>query len=145
MSVGQICSRVVATASPTETIRVAARRMAESEVGTLVVVDAETASQPLGIVTDRDIAIRCVAARLDPDRMPVSAVMTTPVQSINVDASMDDAISKMAIAATRRLVVTGEGHGVVGILSLDDVLGLFIDEASSIGHLLERQAPRIPA
>ncbi len=119
--------------------------MAELEVGTLVVVDAEGSSQPLGIVTDRDIAIRCVAGRLNPDRMPISAVMTTPVQSIDADASMDDAISRMAIAATRRLVVTGEGHGVVGILSLDDVLRLFIDEAASIGHLLERQAPSIPA
>ena len=145
MLVGQICSRVVATAWPSESARIAARRMAEFDVGTLVVADAESGSQPLGIVTDRDVAIRCVAGNLDPDRTPISGVMTTPVQSIDEHASIDEAVSRMAIAATRRLVVTGEGQSVVGILSLDDVLGLFIDEAASIGHLLDRQAPSIPA
>jgi CBS domain-containing protein len=145
MSVGEICSRVVATAWPGESVRVAARRMTELDVGTLVIVDAESATRPLGIVTDRDIAIRCVALNLDPDRTPLSGVMTTPVQSIEEHASIDEAVSRMAIAATRRLVITGEGQSVVGILSLDDVLGLFIDEGASIGHLLERQAPSIPA
>jgi CBS domain-containing protein len=145
MSVGALCSRVVATAWPGESIRVAARRMAELDVGTLVVVDAEGAGEPFGIVTDRDVAIRCVAGNVDPDRMPISAVMTTPVQSIDENASIDEAVSRMAIAATRRLVVTAQGQGLVGILSLDDLLGLFIDEAASIGQLLERQAPSIPA
>ena len=145
MSVGEICSRIVATAWPGESVRVAARRRTELDVGTLVIVDAERATWPLGIVTDRDIAIRCVARNLDPDRTPLSGVMTTPVQSIEEHAEIDEAVSRMAIAATRRLVVTGEGQSVVGILSLDDVLGFFIDEAASIGHLLDRQAPSIPA
>jgi CBS domain-containing protein len=50
----------------------------------------------------------------------------------------------MAIVGGRRLVVTGEADRVVGILSLDDVLELLVQEAGTIGRLLEKQQPRIP-
>ena len=70
MSVGRICSRVVATASGSETIRTAARRMADHDVGTLVVVGNSHPMPATGIVTDRDLAIRCIAGRLDPDEPP---------------------------------------------------------------------------
>ena len=50
-----------------ETVRDAAERMVENDVGTLVVVDPDGASRAVGIVTDRDVAIRCVGGGLDPD------------------------------------------------------------------------------
>jgi signal-transduction protein with cAMP-binding, CBS, and nucleotidyltransferase domain len=70
--------------------------------------------------------------------------MTAQVQSIDQEAPIEDALSRMASAGTRRLVVTGDGHAVLGILSLDDVLDLRTQEAVSIGRLLEKQKPRIP-
>lgn len=145
MSAGKICSRVIATASPDETIRVAARRMAEFDVGTLVILGIGGQRRAIGVVTDRDIAIRCVAAKLDPDQTRVSDVMTTPVQCVSEHTPIEEAISQMASGATRRLVVTGDGDRVVGILSLDDVLDLLIEETGSIGRLLEKQRPHIPA
>jgi len=51
----------------------------------------------------------------------------------------------MAAAGTRRLVVTGEGGRVAGILSLDDILDMIVRETTAIGRLLEKQQPRIPA
>jgi CBS domain-containing protein len=51
----------------------------------------------------------------------------------------------MGRAGTRRLVVTGEDNRVVGLLSLDDVLGVLVDETKAVGRLLEQQMPRIPA
>lgn len=142
MSVGRICSRVVATASGSETIRMAARRMADHDVGTLVVVGNGPTT---GIVTDRDLAIRCIAGRLDPDETPISEVMTSPVHSVDEHTPMEDAVAIMARAGTRRLVVLGEDNRVVGLLSLDDVLDVLVDEAGAIGRLLEQQKPRIPA
>jgi len=143
MSVGERCSRIMATAWPKESVRVAAQRMAEHDVGTLVVVDPDGSTQALGILTDRDIAMRCVAGNLDPDRTPVSRVMTKPVQSIDEQASIDDAVAKMAVAGTRRLVVTGKGNGAIGIMSLDDVLDLLAEENAAIGHLLDKQKPHV--
>ena len=141
MSAGRICSRVIATASRDESIREAAHRMAEYDVGTLVVLGG---SRAVGMVTDRDIVIRCVAKKLDPDQTRVSDIMTAPVQSVSEDTPIEDAISRMASVATRRLVVTGDGDGVVGILSLDDVLDVLIEETGAIGRLLEKQKPHIP-
>jgi CBS domain-containing protein len=126
-------------------IRLAARRMKEHDVGTLVVLEHEGAKTVAGIVTDRDIALRCVAAKLDPDTTPVSAIMTKPVRAVDEDMPIDDVITRMAEAAARRLVVTGKDGHLVGILSLDDVLDLLVGEMVPIGRLLERQAPHVPA
>ena len=145
MSAGKICSRVIATASPDESIRMAARRMAEFDVGTLVILGSDDQKRAIGVVTDRDIAVRCVAGKVDPDQTRVSDVMTTPVQSVSEHTPIEEAISQMASGATRRLVVTGDGDRVVGILSLDDILDLLIEETGPIGRLLEKQRPHIPA
>ena len=143
MSAGRLCSRVVATASPDETIGAAARRMAEYDVGTIVVLEGDR-HRAVGILTDRDIAIRGVARKVDLEAMPVSALMTAPVQSIGEHTPIEQALSRMAIVGARRLVVTGEADRVVGILSLDDVLELLVQETGTIGRLLEKQQPRIP-
>ncbi len=145
MSAGKICSRVVATASPNESVREAARRMAVNGVGTLVVLEVDGLTRAAGMVTDRDIAIRCVAGGLDPDKTPVSKIMTAPARSVDQHTPIEEAVSAMARSATRRLVVTDEAHQAVGILSLDDVLDLLVREAGSIGRLLEKQTPHIPA
>ena len=145
MSVGRSCSRVVATASGSETIRMAARRMADHDVGTLVVVGTGPPPQAIGIVTDRDLAIRCIAGRLDPDETAISEVMSTPVHSVDEHIPMEEAVAIMARGGTRRLVVTGEDNSVAGLLSMDDVLGVAVEEAGAIGQLLEQQKPRIPA
>jgi len=143
MSVGSICSRVVATATPGETVRTAARRMADNDVGTLVILDADGTRPAIGIITDRDVAIRGVASGLDLDRTPVSQIMTTPVHSVNESTPIEQALARMANSATRRLLVTGDLDRPVGILSLDDVLHLLSAEAGSIGRLLGTQQAHV--
>ncbi len=71
--------------------------------------------------------------------------MTAPVQSVDEETPIEEALSRMAGAATRRLVVTGKGRSLIGILSLDDVPELLVEEAVSIGRLLEKQRPSIRA
>lgn len=145
MSVGRVCSRVVATATPEESARVAARRMAEHDVGTLVVVEPDGLSRAVGIVTDRDLVVRCVAGTRDPEATKVGDLMTAPAHAIDEDTPIEEAVRQMAAAGTRRLIVTGPGQRMVGILSLDDVLELIIGETTSIGRLLQKQRPSIPA
>lgn len=145
MSAGRICSRVIATASPTETVQTVARRMAEYDVGTLVILATDGSSRAAGIVTDRDIVTRCIAEGRDPAKTPVSELMTTPVEWVDEDTPIEDAVAKMASTAARRLVVTTHADRVVGVLSLDDVLNMVIAEAGAVGRLLEKQQPHIPA
>ncbi len=144
MTVGRICSRVVVSASSQETIRAAAQRMAANDVGTLVVLEATDDAKPIGIVTDRDIVIRCVAAGLDPDSNQVGSVMTGPVHCVDEQAPVEEAMQQMAKVGTRRLVVLGGEGRLAGVLSLDDVLDLLADEAGAIGRLLAKQQSHVP-
>jgi CBS domain-containing protein len=134
---------VVVTAVPTETVRTGARRMAERDVGTLVVL-VDNGTRAAGIVTDRDIALRSVAAGLDPEQTPLATIMTHPVRTVDEGIPIEDAVREMARGATRRLVVTGAGNVIVGILSLDDVLDLLVGEFSSLGRLIARQGGGVP-
>jgi CBS domain-containing protein len=138
VSTGAICVRQVEVARPDETVLDVARRMAKAGVGTVVVVAVD--SKPLGILTDRDIAVRCVAQARDPAATAVSAVMTAPPTTIHESTPIETALSHMAGAHVRRLVVVDDDKRLVGILALDDVLELLAEEAASIGRLLGRRA-----
>jgi CBS domain-containing protein len=137
MSVGRICTRVTYTATPGESVRQGAKRMAEQGVGSLVVVDEM--KRPIGMLTDRDIAVRAVAPGLDPRETTVSEVMSKPVHSVVEDASIESAIRGMAGAAVRRAVVTNAKGKLVGILALDDLLDLLAEEAEAVGALVRSQ------
>jgi signal-transduction protein with cAMP-binding, CBS, and nucleotidyltransferase domain len=145
MVVGSLCRRKIATVSPGETLRMAAARMEEDDVGTLVVVESYNTNRAVGILTDRDLAIRSVARGLSAESTSVSQVMSTPVHTIDENAPIEFALTEMAAAATRRLVVTGTGTGdrMIGILSLDDLLGLLCEQAALLSALLQKQRPLI--
>jgi CBS domain-containing protein len=142
MSVGAICIRSTQIASPEESVRAVARRMAAAGVGTVVVV--EGARRPVGILTDRDIALRCVAEGRDPDATRVGAVMTTPVTCIRESTPIETALSRMAGIHARRLAVVDDEQRLVGILALDDVLELLAEESATIGRLVGERAGRRP-
>jgi CBS domain-containing protein len=118
--------------------------MAANGVGTLVVLDASEGVKQIGIVTDRDIVTRCLAAGLDPDRTQIGSVMTRPVHSVDEQTPVEEAIQQMARVGTRRLVVLGEEGRPVGVLSLDDILDLMAEEVGAIGRLLAKQQGSVP-
>ena len=139
MSVGRICSRDVDTADPRESVLEAARRMRDRHVGTLVVVDGE--ARPMGLITDRDIAMRVVADGSDAARMAVTDIMTPMPTVVLADTSLESALGHMRSGRLRRLPVVSGSGALVGIITLDDILALIAEEFSLIGTLLEREAP----
>jgi len=138
LSVGKICVRTVHTASPDETVLEAARRMAREQTGTLVVLDLERL--PIGILSDRDVMVRCVAERKDPASTPVSELMSTPVASVRETMPIEDALAQMATCRVRRVPVVDDRDRLVGVLSLDDVIELLVEEAGTIGRLLRHRS-----
>jgi CBS domain-containing protein len=143
MSVARICLREVDLADATERVLEAARRMRERRVGTLVIVD--DAGKPVGVVTDRDLALRVVAAGGDPRTMSVRDVMTAHPRTVSESTPIEAALSLMRSGSFRRLPVVNADGKLVGIVSLDDVLDLLAEEFELIGRLLERQSPHAPA
>jgi CBS domain-containing protein len=138
MSVGRICSRDVDTVHFDESVLESARRMRDRQVGTVVVVDN---MRPVGILTDRDLTVRVLAAGLDAKVTRVSEVMTPSPTTIGEDDSIETAVGYMRAGRFRRLPVVGRDGRVIGILALDDVLELVADELADIGQLLKREAP----
>ena len=138
MSVGRICVRDVNLASPDETVQVAARRMAEQRVGTLVVLDA--AKQPVGLLTDRDLVVRVLAVGADPGAATVADIMTREPKTIAEDSPIESALALMRAGAFRRLPVVDHDGRLVGILSLDDILALLAEEFAHIGGILNQQS-----
>jgi CBS domain-containing protein len=139
MSVGRICIRQVDTAGPQESTVDAARRMRERQVGTLVVVDGE--ARPMGLITDRDIAMRVVAAGCEGARTPVADIMTPMPMGVLEDTSIESALGHMRVGRMRRLPVIDGTGALVGIVTLDDILVRLAEEFSLIGGLLAREAP----
>ena len=120
MKNSDLCVREVLVAPPETFVRSAAQRMGESAVGSLVVVDA--LRRPLGIVTDRDLVVRCLAPGKNPERTRLKDVMSGPPAWVREDGSAEAAIDEMARLRVRRLPVVDERDRLVGILALDDVI-----------------------
>ncbi|MGG1947892.1 CBS domain-containing protein [Trinickia sp. NRRL B-1857] len=107
----------------TRTVRDAAKQMREQHVGALIVTeDGPPLGRVVGIVTDRDIAIKAVVQAAEPDDLLVADIMQTHVLSIEASADIADALQMMASHGVRRLAVTERDGTLVGVLSLDDVL-----------------------
>lgn len=143
MSVGRICQREVDLADPGENVRNAAERMRQRTVGCLVVVDDE--KRPIGMITDRDLALRVVADGLDPFTTPVARVMTAPAKTISEKTPIEMALGLMRSGAFRRTPVVDADGRLVGIVTLDDILMLLADEFRQVGELLERETPAAAA
>jgi CBS domain-containing protein len=139
MEVAQICRRDVDTVAPDETALVAARRMRDRGVGTLIVVN--DLDQPMGLLTDRDLAMRIVAQERNPARTPVTEVMTAMPTRVLETSSIDSALGNMIAGRCRRMpVVNGMGE-LRGVVSLDDILRHLAEEFSTAGELLDRESP----
>jgi CBS domain-containing protein len=140
MSVGRICVREIDTAVPGETVAEIAQRMHQRAVGTLVVVNS--ASQVVGIVTDRDLVSRVLARGRSPTETEVREVMTTAPNTVSEDTSIEAALSIMRSGRFRRVPVVDRTNKLLGLVTLDDVLMLLAEEFTQIGRLLNRETPR---
>ena len=117
MIVASLMRRDIVTVPPEATVREAARVMRDRGVGAVIVARGDA---PLGIVTERDLARRVLAAGLDPDATRAAAVMSTPLATIEPAASVEAAAEKMRRLRVKRLVVVLDGL-VRGIVSTTDV------------------------
>lgn len=118
MKVFDLMSDRVITVGLNEPVSAAARLLRQHNIGAVPVTDDK--GKLKGIITDRDIAIRCAAGGFSPDSMKVSDAMTRGVLTIPDNAYIGDAARLMADAQIRRLPVSRDGQ-LVGMLSLADI------------------------
>lgn len=120
----------VVTATLEESAFDVARRMRDFRVGAVVVTRG---AKPVGIVTDRDLALRVVAEGLDPRRTCVSEIVTHDATTLPRDAGIETAARVMRERGVRRLpIVTSDGT-IIGIVTADDLTMLLAKELSDVG------------
>jgi CBS domain-containing protein len=118
MKVRELMNSSVISIMPEETASVAARLLSRHNIGSLPV--CTTDGRLRGIVTDRDIVLRCVAAESDPESTLVREIMTRSVLTIAPEDDVREATRIMSTEQIRRLPVVQSGK-IVGMLSLGDM------------------------
>ena len=118
MNVKDCMNRQVIAVRPEESAAGAARLMARHNVGALPVRAAD--GSLCGMVTDRDLVLRCMALERPPEQTTVSRVMTSRVSAIGPNASLVQAADRMAREQVRRLPVV-EGRRLIGMVTLGDL------------------------
>jgi CBS domain-containing protein len=118
MQIREIMTRDVDVIPPNASIRDAAAKMKELDVGVIPVCDGEKLQ---GMLTDRDIAIRAVAEDRDPSQTPVSEVMSTEIAYCFEDESLEQAANLMESKQIRRLPIVDRNKQLIGIISLGDI------------------------
>ncbi len=124
----------VRAGAPMESLADAAQIMKEEDVGSLPVVED---GRLIGILTDRDIVVRAVAERVDPQSVKVGDVASRELVTVEPEQDLDEALALMAHRQVRRLPVV-EGGRLVGVLAQADVAleakdkdaGALLDEIS---------------
>ena len=117
MQVKQCMSREVRVISPDDTIERAAQLMGQIDAGVLPVGEND---RLVGMITDRDVAVRAVADGMAPDT-PVREVMSREVCYCYEDEDLDDVAAQMSDLQVRRLPVLNRDKRLVGVVSLGDI------------------------
>jgi CBS domain-containing protein len=132
--------------TPDAPISRAAEVMRDLDVGIVPVVDDLARMQLAGVLTDRDIAVRCVAQRHDPTCLVRDHMTATHIDTVTPDVDISEVIAKMELDRVRRIPVVGENNRLVGIIAQADLaVKLGPKEPLEVEHMLERVSEPVPA
>ena len=148
MNLGEQFRSAVVTALPTDSIRYVAGLMRDQSVGAVVVVDgAQEKKKVVGIVTDRDVAMRVAAGNVSTEA-PVREIMTAKVITIWEDQGLFNATQYFLGHKIRRLPVIDRSNHLVGLVTFDDVLALLARELLNVAQAVApalHSEPGIPS
>ncbi len=137
-SVRDVMTANPASVSEKDSIRDVARIMAQQDTGVVPVVNGK---KIIGLITDRDIVVRLVAAGKDLGTAKVTEAMSKGVRSVKEDAGVNDVLDLMTKADVRRIPVVNQNDELVGIVSMADIAKTNHD--GKVGEVVEKisQAP----
>ncbi len=122
MTVATVMTSCPACCTPNSSLTEVARLMVDNDCGEIPVVEDMGTRKLAGVITDRDIAVRIVAAGKNSAQACASDCMTTPCVTVSADTSLEECCEVMEANKIRRVPVVDDQGGVVGIVSLADVV-----------------------
>ena len=143
MLVGEVCNREVVVVDKDAATEVAIGLMREYHVGDVVVVEDRLGQKiPIGILTDRDIVVELLAEGVDLDAVSVGDIMSYELQVARDSDALTNTIKKMKHQGIRRLPVVNEQGGLIGILTLDDIIDIMAELMDDLASLVEKEQKR---
>lgn len=125
------------TASPDTPVRELAESMRRQGVGSVVI---EREEEPVGIVTDRDLAVEIIAEGKDTTELTARDVMARDPITADADEGIFEVCQLMRERSIRRLPVVDDGK-LVGIITLDDLMVLLDDEMGDLSDVIRTESP----
>ena len=111
--------------APEATVMEAVRKMAEERIGAITVTDG---SRLVGMFSERDLMLRVVSEKRDPEQTRIRDVMTSPVETIGRDSSVDDALKVMLEKHIRHLPIEDRDGKLCGMISMRSLLHEKVEE-----------------
>lgn len=140
MPISEICNREVVIVQRDSTVHEAAKLMRQHHVGDVVVVEERKGVQvPVGIVTDRDLVVEIMAPDLLQMVITVGDIMAPKLVTVKDSTGIYEAIQYMRGEGVRRLPVVDSNGGLIGILTLDDLLELLAEEMLELSKLVKHE------
>ncbi len=140
MRIGEICTREVVYCERHTGIVEVAQLMRRHHVGDVIVADAVGDTlRPVGIVTDRDLAVEVLAQRADPDALTAHDLMSQDLELVREGEHVYDAIVRMREHGVSRLPVIDECDALIGVLTADDVNEFLAEELTLVAGIVPRQ------
>ena len=137
MLAGEYCNRDVAIVGKTDSVLKAAKLMRELHIGDVIVVDAINGERvPVGILSDRDIVIGVLAEEIDINFVLLEDVMSYKLVVAQEDDDMMSVIKRMRVNGIRRMPIVNKNGGLIGILSVDDILDIIAEQIMDIEQLI---------
>jgi CBS domain-containing protein len=140
MTVYACCQTNVVSVKPDATVQFVAGLMREKNIGCVVVTDDH---RPVGIITDRDIALRSATLCAEPGMALIESIMTRDIRTIRKDTGIFDAIQEMKTSGIRRMPIVDAGGRLVGLLTVDDLIRLLAREMADIARIIGKESPSI--
>ena len=116
-----VMTRNPVSARPEDTVASVARLMKENDIGPVPIVENQKSKRLVGIVTDRDLALKVVAEGRDPQTTLVRQVMTTSVITCRDNDDIEAALDAMSTQQLRRIPVVDDGNMLLGIIAQADI------------------------
>ena len=137
MVIGDISQRDLVTCERDSSVQEVAALMRLQHVGDVVIVETENGvKRPIGIVTDRDLVIELLATEVDTSSVCAGDVMSQQLVQVNVDDDIPAAIDAMRDAGVRRMPVVDTHGALVGIVTVDDLIGWLAGVLKNLGRLI---------
>lgn len=141
MKVGDICANNFLHVSSQETILNIAKLMRSQNQGSVVVIEGNDGQiTPSGLITERDIVIEVVAAKIDASEVTADDILNGELVTVKDTVELSDALNHLRYFGVRRApVVDKDGH-LVGLFSIDDALPILSAQFSEIMQLMSNES-----